>query len=336
MRNLTRFLLGVTVGGVALSAYLWYVGLDIVLARASVTAPWAVALVIGLIIAEGAVDGIGVWASVKPLNGGLRGGQSVQFAFAGDFFDILSPAGPVSSEPIMARFISVTTDTAYSEALGVRSLAKYVKSGTQLVVSGLLVVGLTVGTPDAAFLLSLVGGGLLGLAVVGVVVARGWRALTPVLIAGLTPLVTGISSIFLDGSHDRTTVATAVDQFWTRITSFGETPRLVALIGLGGVIEQVLTAGALWVALAGSGTAAPLLLIVALVPLPQVASVVPVPGSIGAYDILLSGALVVVTGVPAAATAAAVLVVRTVSLPFGLTAGGLSVAFLRGWRPRVN
>ncbi|WP_208023511.1 hypothetical protein [Halorussus pelagicus] len=49
----------------------------------------------------------------------------------------------------------------------------------------------------------------------------------------------------------------------------------------------------------------------------------------------LGGAVAVVTGAPAAATAAAVLVVRTVSIPFGLSVGGLSVAFLRGWRPRA-
>jgi uncharacterized membrane protein YbhN (UPF0104 family) len=110
---------------------------------------------------------------------------------------------------------------------------------------------------------------------------------------------------------------------------------LLALVGLGGVFEQLLTAGALWVALAGTGTPVAVLPIVALIPLPQAASVVPVPASIGAYDVLLSGALVVVTGAPAPAAAAAVLVVRTVSLPFGLSAGGLSVAFLRGWSPRT-
>lgn len=97
------------------------------------------------------------------------------------------------------------------------------------------------------------------------------------------------------------------------------------VVGIDSVLAQA-SATAPWAAA----------LVVALVPFPQAASVVPVPGSIGAYDVLLSGALVVATGAPVAATAAAVLVVRTVSLPFGLSAGGLSVAFLRGWRPRSN
>lgn len=83
-------------------------------------------------------DTIDVWAFVNSLGRGLSLVQSVQFALAGDFFDTLSPAGPVSSEPIMARFIGVATETSYSDALAVRTVAKYVKSGMQLVASTLL------------------------------------------------------------------------------------------------------------------------------------------------------------------------------------------------------
>ena len=54
---------------------------------------------------------------------------------------------------------------------------------------------------------------------------------------------------------------------------------------------------------------------------------------VGAYDVLLGGALALVTGAPADGTAAAVVLFRTVALTFALSAGGLSVAFLRGWRP---
>lgn len=70
-----------------------------------------------------------------------------------------------------------------------------------------------------------------------------------------------------------------------------------------------------------------------MVPLPQVASVVPTPGSLGAYDVLLGGVVALATGAPDPAATAAVVVFRMVGLPFGLAAGGLSVAFLRGWRP---
>lgn len=333
MRRVLRFLAGVVVGGAALAGYLWYVGIDTVVERAAAVTRRAVILVAVLIAAESAADGIGVWASIKPLNGGLSPGRSVQFALAGDFFDTLSPAGPVSSEPIMARFFAVSTETTYSEALGVRSLAKYVKSGTQLFVSTCLAVALLLDTPEASVIVTTLGAAVALLAVFGValLVARG--AVSRGLVAALTPLVRWLSGLFRSEPYDREVVVAAVDRFWERIVRFRDRPRLVALIGVGGILEQILTAGALWVALAGTGATAPYFAIVALVPLPQAASAIPVPASLGTYDILLAGGLTIVTGIATVETAAAVLIVRTVGLPLRLAAGGISVGFLRGWRP---
>ena len=75
-------------------------------------------------------------------------------------------------------------------------------------------------------------------------------------------------------------------------------PRLLALIAVGGIIEQVLTATALWIALAGSTNAVVFVPILVIISLPRVASVIPIPGSLGTYDVLLSGALALVTGAP--------------------------------------
>ncbi|MFC7075317.1 lysylphosphatidylglycerol synthase domain-containing protein [Haloarcula halophila] len=332
-RPVLRFVLGVTLGSIALAAYLAFAGSDSVLARASTIAPWAVAAVAVLVVAEGLADAVGVWASIRPLGEGLSGSQSVQFALAGDFFDTLSPAGPVSSEPIMARFISVTTDTGYSEALGVRGVAKYVKSGTQLLLSTVLALLLLVGTPDARVVVGIFGVALLGLLAVGAALLWSRQRLSRAIVTLLAPLVGFLSARYRENAHDRSAVAAAVDRFWARVVRFRDRPGLLALIAVGGLLEQVLTATALWVALSGTETTVPLLPIVALVPLPQAASAVPIPASLGAYDVLLSGALALVVGVPAATTAAPVLVVRALSIPFALSVGGVAVAFLRGWRP---
>lgn len=334
MRRLIRFSFGSLVGVGALAGYLQFVGLDSVLSRATAVAPWAAVAVAVLVVIEAVVDGIGVWASVRPLGSGLSWPESVQFALAGDFFDTLSPAGPVSSEPIVARFLSVETETGYSEALGVRSVAKYAKSGTQLVVSA--AVGLTLaldGSAPTQLLLTL-GGAAVGLLVVGVLLLRSRTLLSRGIVAVLTPILSTASALTGLGEYDRTTVAAAVERFWDRVLVFGDRPRLLGLIAVAGVTEQVVTATALWVALAGTGSTVALLPIVVVIPLPQVASVVPIPGSVGAYDVLLSGALVTVVATPAAAAAAAVLVVRTTTLPFALVSGGVAVGFLRGWRPR--
>jgi uncharacterized membrane protein YbhN (UPF0104 family) len=329
VRDPLRFVVGVALGGGCVAAYLLVVGVDDVLGRAAAVAPWALALVVALVAVEGVADGVGVWASVRPLGDGLSGLRSVQFALAGDFFDTLSPAGPVSSEPILAQFVGTATGTGYSDALGVRAAAKYVKSAAQMSVSTALAALLLAGEPNAGAVLAVLGGVVALLAVGGLALVRSPEPVGRALVAVLAPLFARLPRV----GRDRATVEAAVDRFLGRLLLFRSAPRLVALIALGGVAEQVLAALALWVALAGTGTTVAVLPLVAVVPLPQAASVVPVPASLGAYDGLLSGGLVLAVGVPAAAAAAAVLVVRTISLPFGLATGGLCVAFLRGWRP---
>lgn len=333
MRRVVRFLIGVALGGGALAAYLLTVGIDPILRRLWAIPTWAVLLVVGFVVAEGLVDSIGVWASVNPLGDGLSGGKSVQFALAGDFFDILSPAGPVSSEPIMAQFIGVGTGTTYSEALGVRSVAKYVKAAAQLGISITLGVVLTVVGPTPHSLLVSLGLGILGLAAVGVVVLRFRTALSAVATGLLTPIVHRISALYRDEPYDRSAVEAAITRFWMRMTQFRSKPGLLLLIAIGGILEQLLTAAALWVALMGGGETVVFLPLIVVVPLPQIASVIPIPGSLGAYDVLLGGAIGLVTAVSPPTAAVAVLLVRSLTIPFGLVIGGIAVAFLRGWRP---
>jgi uncharacterized membrane protein YbhN (UPF0104 family) len=328
-----RFVLGALLGLSGLAVYLWYVGPGEAVSRATAVAPWAVTFVALLVLAEAAADGIGVWASIRPLNGGISPGRSVQFAFAGDFFDTLSPAGPVSSEPIMAQFFGVETDTSYSEALGVRGVAKYVKSAAQLTLSALLMgVILLVGPAPQSLLLTLAGA-VLVLAVAGLAVVFARDRLSTLVVFVVTPVAATVSRLYRDEPHSRASIADAVSRFRTRVGAFRDTPELLALVAVGGVLEQLLTAGALWVALAGTGTGVAFVPVLALVPLPQAASVVPIPGSLGAYDVLLAGALVAVTAASGAGAAAAVLVVRTFGLLVSIGGGGLAVAFLKGWRP---
>ncbi|WP_440992106.1 lysylphosphatidylglycerol synthase domain-containing protein [Haloarchaeobius baliensis] len=333
MRPAVRFLVGVTLGAIAIAAYLWVVGVGTVLGRATTIAPLFAVLVLALVLAEGAADGIGVWASLRPLNGGLSPRKSVQFAFAGDFFDTLSPAGPVTSEPIMARFFAVETETSYSEALGVRGVAKYVKSGAQLLVSTVLVVVLVLLGLTPSFLVYTLGGAVVVLFVVGLLLVVTNRWLSGGLVVLLTPPVRLLSSLYRAEPYGREDVTAAVDRFWMRAGQFRDAPGLVALIAVGGIVEQLLTAGALWVALGGIGTPVALLPIVAVIPLPQAASVVPVPASLGAYDVLLGVVLGLLTVASQADAAAAVFAVRTFSIGSALAIGGVSTGFLRGWRP---
>lgn len=333
MRPWLRFLVGVALGGGGLLAYAAYVGVDEILALLGNVEPWAVGVLALLVVAEGLADGIGVWASVAPLGDGFDARQSVQFALAGDFFDVLSPAGSVSSEPIMARFIGVTTETSYSEALGVRGVAKYVKAAGQLLFSGAVGLAVLTGRPDASAVLATLGLGVGALVGVGLALAAGRSLLTRALVVGLTPALAWASQFYRAEPHDRDSVRAAVDRFWHRVVQFRSRPGLLGLIAAAGMVEQTITAVALWHLLGAIGSPVGLLPILVVVPLPQAATVVPIPASLGTYDLLLSGALVLAAGAPAAGAATAVLLFRTLTILFGVSAGGLSVAFLRGWRP---
>lgn len=334
MRTELRTVAGFLVGGGAVAGYLLWVGVDSVAARFAGLVPWLTALAAALVVLEGLTDSLGVWASVEPLGDGLTAGQSVQFALAGDFFDTLSPAGPVSSEPIMARFISVATESTYSDALAVRGVAKYVKAGTQALFSLVLAAGLFVVGPSPEFLVYTMALAVGGLVVLAAFLLWARRFISRPLVTVLTPAVTRVSALYREEPHDRSTVAAAVDRFWARILRFRDAPQLLAYVALAGVIEQLVVAGALWAALSALGATAALLPIAAIVPLPRLSVVLPVPASLGAYDVFLGGALVLMTGVSAAGAAAAVVLFRTLAIGFALTGGGISVAFLRGWRPR--
>ncbi|MFB6256643.1 MAG: lysylphosphatidylglycerol synthase domain-containing protein [Haloplanus sp.] len=331
MHTRVRFLLGVAFGGGAVLLYAWYVGVGDIVSRGRALAPWVLGVLATLVAAEGVTDGIGVWASVRPLGDGLDPLRSVQFALAGDFFDIVSPAGAASSEPIMARFISVATDTAYSEALGVRGVAKYVKAAGQILLSS--AVGVAVLRGDAAGILRTLVAAVVVVVAVGVAVRAVGDRLARLSVVALTPLAAAVSAVAPAVTVDRERVTAAVDRFRARVAEFGGRPVLVALIVLGGIVEQFLVAVALWTLLTALGAPVAILPILVVVPLPQAATVVPVPASLGAYDLLLGGAIVVATGAPGVAVATAVLLFRTASLSFGLAAGGLCAALLRGWRP---
>ena len=340
MRRRLRFLVGVALGGGALAVGLQFAGTDAVVAHAAGLAPWALAAVAALVVAEGVIDGLGVWASARPLSGGLSAVDSVKFALAGDFFDTVSPAGPVSSEPVVARFLAVETGTGYADALGVRSTAKYVKSGTQLLASlalgGAVLVSASASGPSPTAVLAVLAGAAVLLVAVGVAAVRARATLSRVAVAVLAPTLARGAELLGRDPPTRTTVTAALDRFWGRALVFGDRPRLLAVIAVGGVAEQLLAASTLWVALVAADVTAPLSAVAAVVPLTRAASVVPVPGSLGAYDLLLVGALVAVVAVPTAPATAAVLVVRAAALPFALVAGGVAVAFLRGWRPTAG
>lgn len=332
-RARVRLFAGLLLGSGGLLMYLWYAGPGEIWTRLRGIGSVVLTLVTVLVIVEGVVDGLGVWASVRPLGDGFTVRESVQFALAGDFFDIVSPAGPASSEPIMAQFIRTATETNYSEALGVRSVAKYVKSASQVVLSAFLAVLFLQGNSSGPILRPL---GVAGVAIVGVgvLVTVGGTVCSRFLVAVLTPVVRVIRGLVPSLDADEAVVRNAVERFRRRIAEFRTAPLLVGVIAVGGILEQTVVAVALWLLLSDLGAVTAFVPILIIVPLPQVGTVVPVPASLGSYDVLLGGALVLTTGASGPVAASAILLFRGLTIGFGLAAGGFCAAQLRGWDVR--
>ena len=332
MRRRLRFLVGLGLGVTGLAIYLSLIGAEQALGRVLSVTRVVLLTVLLLVVLEGVVDGLGVWASVRQLNGGVSPRSAVRLALAGDFFDILSPAGPVSSEPIVAVATRRLTETSYTEVLGARTVAVYSKATAQVFVSSVLGLLILTGQPRGGRLLSLFLVLSVGSILLVWLLARFWSSLrVGALAIGRT---FGRAIPFEGGRRVWDHLPEEpLSRFEGRARALSRAPRLVVLIGIGGLLEQCLTATALYVALAGIGEPVSLAVLVVLVPFPQIAAVVPVPAGIGAHETLMAGAISVVAGVTIVPATAAVLIVRTLSIPFGLSVGGISAALLPGWSP---
>ncbi len=330
MRRRLRFLVGLGLGVTGLAIYLSLIGAEQALGRVLSVTRLVLLTVLLLVVLEGVVDGLGVWASVRQLNGGVSPLSAVRLALAGDFFDILSPAGPVSSEPMVAVATRRLTETSYTEVLGARTVAVYTKATAQVFVSSALGLLILTGQPRGGRVLSLFLVLSVGSILLVWLLARFWSSLRAGAIAIGRAL--GRAIPFEGGRRARDRLPEEpLSGFEGRARALSRAPRLVVLIGIGGLLEQCLTATALYVALAGIGEPVSLAVLVVLVPFPQVAAVVPVPAGIGAHETLMAGAVSLVAGVAIVPATAAVLVLRTLSIPFGLSVGGLSAALLPGW-----
>lgn len=250
--------------------------------------------------------------------------------FVGDFFDVLSPAGPMSSEPIIAQFFDTTTETSYSEVPGVHGVVRHVKSVARLLLSVALVGALFLDAPASRFVLVMLTGTVAVLVVVGAALVWARGTLSMVVVATLTPVVRVVTGVTRRTPLGRDAVTGVVERFWEHVIQFRDMPELLGVIVFSGVFEQLPTSLAPRVTPVGTDTTVAFIPIVAVILLPRATNVVPVPGGLGAYDVFLVGALSLMTDVPAAGATATMLIVRTFELLVPLGCGGVATELLHG------
>ncbi|MFC4357437.1 flippase-like domain-containing protein [Halobium salinum] len=288
-----------------------------------------------LALATLAARGTALWVVLGALDRPVSLPRALTAYAAAAFVNTVAPSGQAGGTPVSGLLVARSADADYEEGVAaVVSLS--LLANAMVALFGLVGVGYLLATAvpragDVAVLVvSLVAAGLLALAAVHrsrtrlVAVATGllWWAVATV---GRLPRVS---------VPDRTAVEARVDRFLGSFGRLRAAPRrrLVAVVALM-ALAHATSLLALWLSFVALGHAAPLGVIVAVVPAAVLAAVVPLPGGVGGVDVALVGLLTAATPVAASVVAGAVVLYRTASYwPRLVLGGGIVLAMLAfGW-----
>ena len=313
-RGTWRNLAGVALALAGFAVYVWFVGVSDVVDAVRSISPRDTASLVALGLVPLVVWGAALWLVLRRI--GARVGlwnATVLFAASG-FVNAVTPFGQSGGTPVSSLLVAWVVDIDYESAfaavaslnvlvrlasLSLALLAAVVYSSRFAAVEQLrsttaIVVGVTL-------VFFLAAGALWTIRHDATpVVGRALGRLTA-WVVGWVPGVTPPSPA---------NVADRVERFVAALDLLASDPwRLVTVFALA-TFGQLSVAAALWTALAALGVDQPLLAVFLVVPLAKVSGLVPTPGGVGSAEVVLSGLLVAVMGIPAAPATAAALVYR--------------------------
>lgn len=240
------------------------------------------------------------------------------------------PMGHVGGPAVVAYAYHRAAGFGYDRSLAVATLGELMALVTSVALALAGAGALAAGGSTAdrrVFAAAAIALAAAGLAALAVVVYR--RRTVERLVHGVARLVRGT----LGRVSGRTRRATAPDDVDHRLTRYYRTlddvtaDRSALLAGLAFTgLGWVCFAVPLYTCALAVGADLPLAAAFLLVPVAGLATVVPVPGGLGGYEMALTGGLVVFGGVDATLAAAAVLLYRLPSYWFLVLVGGLATA----------
>ncbi|WP_411967922.1 lysylphosphatidylglycerol synthase transmembrane domain-containing protein [Haloferax sp. YSSS75] len=313
-RDVWRTAAGVVLALTGFAIYVWFVGVTDVVDAVRSVSPRDIASLVVLGLLPIVVWGAGLWLLLHRI--GARVGlwdATVLFAATG-FVNAVTPFGQSGGTPVSSLLVAWEADIDYESAFAaVASLNVLVRLASLslaflavvVYASRLVPVGQNRSTATiivGVTLTFLVVGGVLWVARhdVAPVAGRALGRLTARVghwIPGVTP-------------PSPASVVNRVERFVATLDVLASDPwRLVAVFALA-TFGQVSVAAALWTALDTLGVDQPLLAVFLVVPLAKVSGVVPTPGGLGSAEVVLSGLLAAMLGVPTASATAAALVYR--------------------------
>lgn len=305
---------GFVVGVVLLAGLLAVLGLGDVVAAFRDLSPAFLAAVVAGTLGNLVVWGLAMHAVYAGLDHPLGRRRAVA-AYAGvAFANRVSPVAQLGTEPVAAAVASRIVRTDYETSLAAVFGVDVVNFATSLALA-------------TSGLVYFATGGVLAADVVVAALALLVTAVTLVAAAGAAwryrgrlsgPVSTLLASLarrlgrVVPGwtPPSAAAVRRRVDRFVANLDRLASAPRAVALALSLSAVGWFLLAATLHLSLRALGTAAPLVAPLFLVPLAQLAVVVPVPGGVGSVEAALVVLLVAAAGLEAPVAAAVALVYR--------------------------
>ncbi|HET7324645.1 MAG TPA: lysylphosphatidylglycerol synthase transmembrane domain-containing protein, partial [Halococcus sp.] len=248
------------------------------------------------------------------------------------FANNVTPLGHAGGEPVSALFISQASESEYETGLAaiasVDALNFVPSIGLALVGFGYFATTITFGRR-----LEYAAAAVIGFAVALPIVAYlGWHNRYRVerrTVDTLTPLIQRLGEwIPRRSPPDRNVLERRIEGFFTAVERIATNPRGLALALAFSAAGWVGLATSLWFSLFALGyTVSPAVVLVAI-PAAAMAGITPLPGGLGAVDLVLIALIVAVTGIPEAAAVAAVAIHRGATYVLPTVVGGGTAAML--------
>lgn len=266
--------------------------------------------------------------------------EALSLYFASVFLNGVTPFGQLGGDPPTGLLVGHVTGEPFEPGLAaIASVNALNRVGVVLlgVVGGAWLVGRTASPEDLPMVLAATIGLLVVVTVTAVVAWVNRDDLVPV-VGGVLATVLAVAAL-VPGvrTPSRASVVGRLRRFVAAIERLGSHPAsLIVALGLG-IVGQVLVAGVLWVALIGGGATVPSGIVFVVVPVAKLGGLSPLPGGSLGAEVLLTGLLATVGGVPLPVATAATLLYRAAAFWIPTVLGGVvTVALLVRRGARVS
>lgn len=265
------------------------------------------------------------------LSGSMTVRQALLAYCTGVFGKQILPMGHAGGPAIMAYTFERHVSLNYNQTLAVVSVAEFLNLVASLVLAiGGIAYLLLFASPIPELQLLQVGILVFTMAIVGLGILVWYRRRTVersiLAVAYLLRHSLGRVSVRVKRALGAERIQSSLHGFYTALDRVFENRSAILLTFIYMQIGWIFFTVPLFTGALSLGIQLPIALVLFLVPASGVATIIPLPGGLGGFELLLAGILVALTGHPVTTVAAIVIVYRLCSYWFMVLVGGIASA----------